>query len=338
MVFGELAMHLGILGAGAFGTSLGLALANNFTKITLYAMEHEVVESINNNHKNELYLPKHTLPLHLKATNNLEHLSSCHIILITTPTQHIRSSIKQVFPINRLATYIVCSKGLEISSKKLISQIIQEEVDLPNLAVLSGPSFAHELAQSLPTTLILAMNDITSAKTISALLQSKTLRIYHTSDLIGAQVGGGIKNVIAIASGIIKGANLGHNALAGLITRGMHEMLTLNNIYGGDNKTIFGLSGLGDLILTATSEQSRNFSLGYKIGERGYFDDSFIKQSKGLCEGYYTAKAINELIEEHDLIMPISKEVYQICYNYKHLKNSIDDLMNRDNKQETLVL
>jgi glycerol-3-phosphate dehydrogenase (NAD(P)+) len=182
--------------------------------------------------------------------------------------------------------------------------------------------------------MVLAMEKIDNAKNLAELLKTQEIRTYYSDDVIGAQVGGAIKNVIAIGAGIVSGACLGHNALAGLITRGLQELLIFSKLFGGKENTIFGLSGLGDLVLTCTSENSRNFSLGQQIGQLGYYDKSLQNNLKGVSEGFYTAKAIHEIIEKHNLNMPVCKEIYAICHEGKTLKEAINNMMNRGLKQE----
>ncbi len=336
---------LGILGDGAWGTALSMAFYKNFSDVLIYSRSQYIADSINNNHYNPNYLQDIKLPNNIKATLNINEVAKlCDVILIVIPTQYIRDTIALIKDINKDAIFLICSKGIEINSKKMISQIIIDELNntlnydvTNNIGVLTGPTFAREVMNGLPTTFVLAKASIEKSKDICEKLKTESIRLYYSNDVIGTQIGGAAKNVIAIAAGIIEGANLGHNALAGLITRGLQELLSLSNYYGGSKDTIFGLSGLGDLVLTSTSINSRNFSLGYEIGKLGYYDSLIINEKlPGIAEGYYTSCALNELIIDNNLSMPICREVYEICYNGKSVETSIRSLMSRSLKSEII--
>lgn len=321
---------LSIIGGGAWGTALGKSLASNFTTVKIFAVENEVVESINKEHENKRYLPKVVLPCNVSATNNWQDLVASKIFLITTPTQYIRNVLLHM-PFKSNAIFLVCAKGIENTSGKLISQIL-EDLDIKNIGVLSGPSFAIETAYGLPTALVLASKAYN--ENLIQQLTTANIRVYYSKDVIGSQIGGAVKNVIAIAGGIIKGAALGHNALAALVSRGLHEILILNEYFGGSSASIFGLTGLGDLMLTATSETSRNYSLGYAIGKQDKFDVDLLNDVKGVAEGYYTTKILHKIMQANNLEMPICQEVYEVCYKRKSVKMALQSLMQRPLKQE----
>lgn len=319
-----------IIGAGAYGAALSIALSGNFKQIILHTIEAEVMEDINTNSYNSKYLKSINIPSNVKATTNYNEIKDCDIIIISIPTQYIKDSIAEIISYNKNAYYIIASKGIDIARKKLISELIYEEVKDIKLGVLSGPSFASELAQGVITNMVLATQNLEEAKELSNILSNNKLRLYYSDDIIGAQIGGAVKNVIALSAGIVGGLGLGYNSLCALITRGLNEFNEINNLYGGKKETLYGLSGMGDLILTATSSQSRNYSLGYAIGKQGYFSVDLLEQSKGTCEGYHTAKALYDIIEKNNLNMPISKEVYEVCYNNKKISDSIISLMSRE--------
>lgn len=321
---------LSVIGGGAWGTALAKSLAINFKTVKIFAFEPEVVASINKEHENKQYLPYIILPSNVSATNNLQDLDGGSVFLVTTPTQYIRQVLTTI-PFKSNAIFLICAKGIENTSGKLISQVL-EDLAIKNIGVLSGPSFAIETAKGLPTALVLASE--TYNENLMQQLTTANIRTYYSNDIIGSQIGGAVKNVVAIAGGIIKGAALGHNALAALVSRGLHEILVLNEYFGGNSASIFGLTGLGDLMLTATSETSRNYSLGYAIGKLGSFDITLLNDVKGVAEGFYTTKILQQIMKKNSLNMPICHEVFEICYNNKSVKEALQTLMQRPLKQE----
>lgn len=316
-----------VIGAGIFGTSLGIAFADNFKHVLLHTIEPDVMADINSNSLNSKYLPNIELPSNIKSTMDYNDIIDCDIIIISIPTQVIKDSIKEITSYNKNAYYLIASKGIDITHKKLISELIFQEVKGIKLGVLSGPSFAIELVQGGITNMLLATKNINEAKTLANILSNKQLRLYFSDDIIGAQIGGAVKNIMALASGMAGGMGLGHNGLSAIITRGLNEFHEINDLFGGRIETLYGLSGLGDLVLTATSLKSRNYSLGFAIGKQGHFSDDLLG---GTCEGFHTAKALHSIIAEHNLNMPISKEVYEVCYNNKKVVDAILSLMSRE--------
>lgn len=321
---------LSVIGGGAWGTALAKSLAINFKTVKIFAFEPEVVASINKEHENKQYLPYIILPSNVSATDNLQDLDGGSVFLVTTPTQYIRQVLTTI-PFKSNAIFLICAKGIENTSGKLNSQVL-EDLAIKNIGVLSGPSFAIETAKGLPTALVLASE--TYNENLMQQLTTANIRTYYSNDIIGSQIGGAVKNVVAIAGGIIKGAALGHNALAALVSRGLHEILVLNEYFGGNSASIFGLTGLGDLMLTATSETSRNYSLGYAIGKLGSFDITLLNDVKGVAEGFYTTKILQQIMKKNSLNMPICHEVFEICYNNKSVKEALQTLMQRPLKQE----
>jgi glycerol-3-phosphate dehydrogenase (NAD(P)+) len=328
-------LKLAIIGGGAWGSALARVFENNFAQVIIYTRQLDVVLEINQNNTNHKFLQDSVFNKNVWATSEIKDLINADIILITTPTQHIRSVLKDLKKYDIQSKFLICSKGIEISSQKLITEIfIQEDFNMENVGVLSGPSFAKDVANNLPTTLLIATQNIDLAKDLSLSLKTSNIRIYYSDDIIGTQVGGALKNIIAIGCGIIRGANLGDNALSGLISRGLVEMVNFSLYKGGKRDSLYGISGLGDLILTATNLQSRNFSLGYKIGQNGGFNIDMLNQLNGTAEGYYSVKALYEITKAEKISMPICEEVYKICYENKSLDKSKIELMNRSLKQE----
>ncbi|MFL1780575.1 NAD(P)-dependent glycerol-3-phosphate dehydrogenase [Candidatus Hepatincolaceae symbiont of Richtersius coronifer] len=328
-------MKIGIIGGGAWGTALAIGLSKKFQDILIYSIENEVRDSINQYHTNTLYLEGFLLPSHIKGTSNIADLKDYKILLIATPTQFIRDMAIKIKPFCENSKILICSKGIEIKNKQLISQILEYELGHPeNIGVLTGPSFATDLAKELPTALLLALPNIEEAKKLATQFSSNVMRIYYSDDVMASQIGGAVKNVLAIAGGIIKGADLGNNALAAMLTRGLKDIVNLTLSLGGKAETVYGLSGLGDLLLTATSEKSRNFSLGLTIGEQGKYSGKMEGKLSGIAEGFYTTKALYEIMQERQINMPICKQVYEICYEGKNLREVVQTLMQKPISEE----
>lgn len=329
-------MKLGIIGAGSWATALAQILSKNFQSVILWARDKDVAENINQTHKNDKYLPEISLNPNISATTDLEEIFLQDIIIIAIPMQHIRETISNI-KLKKEKMIISASKGIEIGTLKLPSDVIKESLDIPeeNIFALSGPSFAKEVAKELPTALTLAGKDIQKAEKLQQLLNTKTFRIYISEDIKGVEIGGAVKNVIAIACGASDGLKLGNNARASLITRGLYEMTKFVPIFNANPQTIYGLSGLGDLVLTATGDLSRNRRFGLLIGE-GYSVEEAIKIINQTIEGIETVKAIKQLSEKYNLELPISEMVYKVIYEKLNIKKAVDLLMNREPKKEFL--
>lgn len=330
-------MNIGILGAGAFGTALAKNLAqfsNTKHNVTLYSVNKDVCYDINNNHANSVFLPNISLPNNLIATNTVTDLYNCNLILLVTPVKFIRSVLNELTNYPKHIPLIIMSKGIEEETQDLVSDIIIETLGEIPIGVLTGPTFAVEIANNLVSALTLATKNLEMASTIIKQLNFSTIRIYKSTDVIGCQIGGAVKNVIAIAAGIIKGLNMSHNALAGLITRGVVEIATVIKAYNGNTSTAFGLSGLGDLVLTATSPESRNYSLGLAIAQANGYSTNIHKTKKGVAEGLFSAQSIHKIIQKHNLHLPICQEVYRIIYQQKKPTDSIKDILNNPIKAE----
>ena len=328
---------IGVIGAGAWGTALALRLAQNHD-IILWAHEKETVQAINQSRENRLFLPKITLPENIRATQDFADLSPCRIFFFVPPAQFLRPIARAIKPhISPSAIAVICSKGIETQrdgqeSGALMSDVLAEELPQAQLAVLSGPSFAAETAQGLPLALTLAAPEAL-AQNLLKTFSTPDFRLYPTSDLIGTQIGGAVKNVLAIACGIAEGRQLGQNVRAALLARGLAETLALTQKLGGQSQTLMGLSGIGDIVLTCTSTTSRNFSLGVALG-KGESLGEIMRTRNSVSEGVHTAASLHRLAQKHGLMMPICFAVHYILSyilsGQKDVHNAINSLLERD--------
>ncbi len=327
--------RLTVVGAGSWGTALAQAFSGNFNEVIIWGRDKTVLNSINKERKNKKYLPEVLLSKNIIGEENLNKaISSGDIIIIAVPTQSIREVLSQVSsPIK--VPIISASKGVEIKTLKLISQIILDLVDVnPELVFsLSGPSFAKEVAVGLPTAVTLAGN-IGIGEQLQEILNTENFRLYITEDLIGVEIGGAVKNVIAIATGASDGLGLGNNARASLITRGLFEMTKVAKIFGGKPETLYGLAGLGDLVLTATGELSRNRRFGILLG-KGLSVEEALKDVGQIVEGVKTVEALKKIQEKTDVELPISEVVYRVIYKGLSPQEAVKILMGRQPKRET---
>lgn len=304
--------YIGVIGGGAWGTSLASIAAANGSKTTLWAREPKVVQSINTSHENVLYLKNVALPHSLVATQHIDDLKNCDIILLVTPAQHTRSMCEALTHFPASTPLVICSKGIEASSLKLMHEVVSDTLKNP-IAVLSGPTFADEMAKGLPVSMSIASKDAALCDEIKALMQNETVSLFPLSDIIGAQIGGAMKNVIAIASGMVEGAQLGHNARAAIITKGLDEMREVCVAKGGEAETMRALCGLGDLLLTCTSEKSRNMSLGLALGKGEALSD-ILANRHTVAEGYHSAVSTHKLALSLGLKLPLCEAVYHALH------------------------
>lgn len=320
---------IGVLGAGAWGTALAAAAARAGRDVTLWAREEEVVTSIHDTRENTVFLPGVKLPETLQVTSDLAGLAVCDAVLLVSPAQHTRTMVSALLPhLKPNVPLVICSKGIEVSTGKLLSEVLAETAPNNPVAVLSGPTFAIEVAKGLPCAVTLAMKDKGLGDALVQALGQPTFRIYYNDDVVGAQIGGAIKNVLAIATGIVAGLNIGENARAAVITRGLAEIVRFGGLYGAEAETLMGLSGLGDLILTCSSTQSRNMSLGKAIGEGQTFEEIMAGRNS-VAEGAHTVEIVYKIAEEKGLDMPITKAVYQILKQGQDVRRVTDELLGR---------
>lgn len=321
--------RIGVVGAGAWGTALACVAARAGRETTLWARESEVVQAINRDHENTPFLPGVPLEAGITATEKLSDVAACDALLLVVPAQFTRAALADLAAHVKPGTpAVLCSKGIEMSSLKLMSDVLRETLPSALPAVLSGPSFAADVAKGLPTAVTLACEDASKGKALVDALGIPTFRPYLSSDVIGAQVGGAIKNVMAIACGIVDGKGLGDSARAALIARGFAEITRLGEKLGAEPETLAGLSGLGDLILTCTSHQSRNFSLGFALGSGTSMAD-YMKGKTSVAEGAATSGAVETLAKTHDIEMPICRAVAHIIGGNAEVDDVIHALLTR---------
>lgn len=326
---------IGVLGAGAWGTALAAAAARAGRNVVVWAREPEVVSAIKQTRENNVFLPGVTLPETLEVTGDLADLSVCDAILLVSPAQHMRSMVSSLLlSLKPGVPLVICSKGIEVSTGKLLSEVLQETAPSNPVGVLSGPTFAIEVARGLPCALTLAMKDKALGDTLVKALGQPTFRIYYNDDVVGAQIGGAIKNVLAIATGIVAGLNIGENARAAVITRGLAEIVRFGGLYGAEAETLMGLSGLGDLILTCSSTQSRNMSLGKAIGEGQTFQEIMAGRNS-VAEGAHTVEIVHKIAKEKGLDMPITSAVYQILKQGQDVRRVTEELLARPFTEES---
>lgn len=327
--------NIGIIGTGIFGTALAVTATKAGNNVLCWDRNADVIDSINKKHVNVIHLPEISLPRNISATSDLAQIFSfADIILLVVSAQATRSVLKQFKPFIKPETIIVfCAKGLEAQSGKMLSEIAAEEIPQTKIAILSGPGFAIDIAQCKLTCVTIASAQEGVAQKITQILGTSYFRPYSTQDIIAPQIGGSVKNVIAIASGIIEGANLGVGAKAALITRGLAEMTRLSLALGGNLTTLMGMCGLGDLVLTTGSTQSRNFSFGYEVGLCGHAQKVLTENTRTV-EGIHTTQAVIKLAHKLNVEMPICEVVNRILFEDMALENAIKELMSRPYKEE----
>jgi len=301
--------------------------------VVLWALEPEVAESINGRHVNALYLPEVPLDPAITATTDLAQAAQADVILLVAPAQHVRAIAGNLAPhVKAGVPILICAKGIELKTGALMTEAAAA-LSHATLMVLSGPSFATEVAKGLPTALTLATTQAERGRAVAEAIGSRTLRPYIASDLIGAQIGGAVKNVLAIACGICAGRALGENAKAALLTRGIAEIVRFAVARGGQRETLMGLSGLGDLVLTAASMQSRNYSLGFALGQ-GRTLEQVLGERRSVTEGVTTAAAVTDLAAQLHVDMPICAAVHAILSRDAAIDAVMAALLDRPLKDE----
>ena len=324
-------MKLGVIGGGAWGTALAQVAAAGGDETLLWAMESDVVDAVNARHENPVFLAGVPLNPAIRATSDLGELDGCDGWLVVTPAQHMRSVLAQAADCAK--PLILCSKGIEEQSGELLHKVARQARPNAKVAVLSGPTFAHEVARGLPTAVTLAAEDSGLAEQLRDRIKLPTFRIYVSDDVAGAEVGGAVKNVLAIACGVVEGKGLGQNARAALIGRGFAEMTRFGLAFGARRETLAGLSGLGDLVLTCSSTSSRNYSLGKGIGE-GRSAADLLSDRKTVAEGAFTAPVLARLAREKGIDMPIVEAVDALIAGRANVDQVLDALLTRPPRAE----
>lgn len=323
---------IGIAGAGAWGTALANAAAIAGNDVVLWMRSPEQAAELARTRANERCLPGARLLDRITPTADLGLLAASHAVLLVTPAQTTRDMAEALSRILPLKTPLVlCAKGIERSTGAFLCDVVEEVRPGAPVAVLSGPSFAHDVVRGLPTAVTLACGDAALAEDLATALSGPTLRVYHRTDVRGVEIGGAAKNVLAIACGAVVGRGLGESAKAALIARGFAELLRFARAYGGEAETLMGLSGLGDLVLTCSSAQSRNFSFGLHLGQGMSVQDA---SGGKLVEGATTASALVALARDKGVDMPIAEAVERILSGAWTLDQAVDALMNRPIKSE----
>jgi len=313
-----MAKNIGIIGAGSWGTALAKILAEKGELVTLWCFEAEVAEGINTNHRNPLYISGIDLPKSIKATTDLkEAVSGKEIVLSVVPSRFVRSIWGSASKfIDSSAILVSATKGIEADTKKLMSEVLSDCLpDHPesNRAFLSGPSFAPEVAKGLPTSVVIAGKDPKVTQTVQEAFRTGSFLTFTNEDVVGVEVGGAVKNVIAIAAGMSDGLGFGYNARAAIITRGLYEMVKIGKALGANPLTFMGLSGIGDLVLTCTADLSRNHTVGKKLGQ-GESLEAILSEMKMVAEGIPTAEAVYHLAQKNSINAPICEAMYKMLH------------------------
>jgi glycerol-3-phosphate dehydrogenase (NAD(P)+) len=325
--------NLSVIGAGAWGTALGVVAALAGRKVTLWARESEVVDSVNSKHENVLFLPGVTLPAAINATSDMAKAAAADALLIGAPAQHLRATLAALKPhLTPKTPLVLCAKGIERDTHKLMTEVLVECVPDCEPAILSGPSFAKDVARNLPTAVTIAAKP-EIARALQEAFGHLTFRPYASDDLTGVALGGAAKNVYAIACGIVVGMGLGESARAALLSRSFAELCRLGEAMGARSETLMGLSGLGDLVLTATSASSRNYAFGLDVG-KGLSREELYKPGRPLAEGIATAPALVARAHAHKVELPIAQTTAEILEGRIALADAIPRLMSRPLKTE----
>jgi glycerol-3-phosphate dehydrogenase (NAD(P)+) len=324
---------IAIIGGGSWGTALSLILGKKGHRVRLWVFEEELVELINRERRNPLYLPEFELPANVEATKLLQDsLRDAQIVLTVVPSHHCRSVYEAMRPFLKAdMVFVSATKGIENETLLRMSEVIEAVVGTsfqPRVAVISGPSFAREVARGDPTAIVVSSRDSEVVRWVQEELSLPSLRLYSNSDVVGVELGGAVKNVIAIAAGVCKGLGFGANSMAALITRGLAEMTRLAVACGGQRETMAGLSGMGDLVLTCTGELSRNRSVGVQLG-RGQKLEDVIGGMRMVAEGILTTPASLALARKHRVEMPITQQMDQVLHHGKSPRDAIRELMER---------
>lgn len=331
-------MRIGVIGAGSWGTTLAIHAANAGHAVMLWARNGDVVESINRAHENGLYLPNARIPETVLATSNIATtVKAADVVIMAAPSHAVRALMQAVGDNLQPETiFVSATKGIEIDSGKRISQIVGEvslDSNRVRFVCLSGPSFAKEVVAKHPTAVVAASEDAEARQAVQSALSFDNLRIYTNDDVVGTEIGGSVKNVMAIAAGMVTGLGFGSNSVAALITRGLAEVTRLALREGGKTETLMGLAGLGDLVLTCTGTLSRNRYVGEELG-KGRRLEEITACMHEIAEGVNTTLAVKELAERLQVDMPITSEVHAVLYERKSARDAANELMTRPLREE----
>ncbi|HEX8887654.1 MAG TPA: NAD(P)H-dependent glycerol-3-phosphate dehydrogenase [Pyrinomonadaceae bacterium] len=331
--------RLAIIGAGSWGTTLGIVAGRACHQVRLWSRNRDVVEGINRLRVNSVYLPAHKVPQDVEATSELsEAISDAEIILLASPSHVTRELVERMSKaLQPGMIFVSATKGIEIETGERISEVVRDvlkEHFEPRFVCLSGPSFAQEVAAGHPTAVVAASERLEDAELIQAALSFQNLRIYTNTDVVGTEIGGSVKNVMAVAAGMVAGLGLGTNSIAALITRGLAEIARFALAQGARMETLMGLAGMGDLVLTCTGELSRNRFVGQELG-RGRALDEIVSGMREVAEGVKTTKAVQSLAEKLKVEMPITREVHAVLYEGKKARDAASELMLRPLRGET---
>ncbi len=328
--------QLAVIGSGGWGTAIAALLARNGHKVTLWSYLKEESQRLQNDQENKQFLPGVALPDGISYTASLEEAANgAEVIFMVTPSQATAKTAQLLAPYVKKGTIVVnASKGFEPETQKRLSEVIQEAIPEARVAVMSGPSHAEEVARQLPTTNVIACQDLGISQYLQDILMCDTFRVYTSQDMVGVEMGGALKNVIALCAGITDGLGLGDNTKAALMTRGIAEISRLGVALGADVNTFSGLSGVGDLIVTCTSMHSRNRRAGILIGQ-GMSPEDAVREVKMVVEGFYATKAAYHLARRAGVEMPITEEAYAVLFEHKSPKEAVMSLMVREKRHET---
>lgn len=329
------ARPIGVIGGGAWGTALAQAMASDGSQVLLWARESELVEEINVHHRNSLFLPGAVLAEEITATNAIRDLEDLAVLLVVAPAQHLAAVLALLGDGPR--DLVLCAKGIEAGSGRLMADVAAQAAPSAAIAVLSGPTFAHEVAAGLPTAVTLACSGGEAQwLRLAPLISRPALRPYYSDDVVGAEVGGAVKNVLAIACGVVEGLRLGQNARSALIARGYAEMTRFGLARGARAETLAGLCGLGDLVLTCSSTSSRNFSLGLALGE-GLSADEALSGKLSVAEGAHTAPVLADLARREGIDMPIVDAVCRLLAGEAPARLVVAELLSRPLRAEGMA-
>jgi glycerol-3-phosphate dehydrogenase (NAD(P)+) len=324
-----------VIGAGSWGTALAIHAANVGHEVQLWVHSSDTFQALSETRENTVYLPGFPLPDRVVPTVDRACVAEVDYVIFAVPSLHFRRTFTSFLPVLRKGAVLISSiKGMEPDTSKRITEIVEEESHLPHtLSVLSGPSFAREVAEKHPTAVVIGSADRDTGKRIQSDFSIDYFRLYYNPDVLGIELGGSIKNIIAIAAGIVSGLGCGYNTTAGLITRGLAEMNRLAVRLGAHPSTLAGLAGLGDLVLTCTGHLSRNRQVGVELG-RGTKLSEILQHTRMVAEGVRTTQAIHRLAQNLAISMPITEQVYKILYEEKDPRSAVTDLMMRELKEE----